>query len=95
MAVKILIRRKVPESHAASLVKLLKDLRVATTKQPGYISGETFKRVDRPEEFLVISTWQSSDDWRRWVASDVRKEIQGRVDMLLGFETTYEIWEYA
>lgn len=94
MAVKILLKREVPESREIELNQLLKEMRTFCTQQPGYISGETLKRADRPGEFLVISTWQTMEDWRKWVASKERKDIQDKIDELLGVETHYEIYAY-
>ena len=94
MAVKVFIKRHVPQNKAKELSALLKQLRIRTTNQPGYISGETLKRIDRPGENLVISTWQSVDDWRNWVLSKERSEIQDKIDLLLGKETHYEIYNY-
>ena len=95
MAVKIIIKRKVPEGVVASLMPLLKDLRNLAMNQDGYISGETLKRIDRPGENLVISTWQSIDAWRDWVLNQERIVIQKKVDELLGEETQYELYEYS
>ena len=95
MAVKIIIKRKVPERIVESLLPLLKDLRNLAMDQDGYISGETMKRVDQPGENLVISTWQSIDAWRAWVLNQERIEIQKKIDELLGEETRYELYEYS
>ena len=94
MAVKIIIKRFVPEHKEKELAVLLKELRTRTTNQTGYISGETFKRIDRPGESLVISTWQSVDEWRKWVLSQERTGIQDKIDNLLGETTEYEIYSY-
>ncbi|MBU4315902.1 MAG: antibiotic biosynthesis monooxygenase [Proteobacteria bacterium] len=94
MSVKILIKREVPESKQKDLNELLKEMRTFCTQQPGYISGETLERADHPGEFLVISTWQSVDDWRKWVISQERQEVQDKIDELLGVETRYEIYTY-
>ena len=94
MAVKILIKRQVPENKETELNILLKEMRTSCTQRPGYISGETLKRMDYPGHFLVISTWQSADDWRNWVLSDERKDLQDKIDKLLGTETEYEIYAY-
>ena len=61
----------------------------------GYISGETFNRLDQPGVSLVISTWQSMDDWREWTLSKERCELQEQIDKLLGQPTKYEIFENA
>ena len=70
------------------------NLRTLAMNQPGYIAGETLKRIDSPGQYLVISTWHSVDNWRQWVLSKERKEIQNRIDMLLQEQTEYEIYEY-
>ena len=56
MAVKVVIRRIVPGDRVEDLEPLLRQLRTRATRQPGYISGETLRRLDKPDEFLVIST---------------------------------------
>jgi heme-degrading monooxygenase HmoA len=95
MTVKILIKRKVTDPQAVELNLLLNQLRTLTMNQDGYVSGETLKRVDLPEECLVISTWRSADDWRRWVMSSQRKAIQDQIDALLGHPTLYEVYEHG
>ena len=92
MAVKIFIKRQVAEDKEKDLTLLLTELRTLTMKQPGYISGETLRRFDKPGETLVISTWQSVDDWREWVLSKERTELQDKIDLLLGEKTEYEIY---
>ena len=95
MAIKILIKRQVPEGSAEFLNSLLIELRNLTIKQPGYVGGETLKRVDEPGHSLVISTWQSMEDWKKWHASSERADIQGKIDTLLGKRTEYEIYTYG
>ena len=72
MAVKFFIRRVIAEDRINDLLPLFRYLRNLATNQPGYISGETLKRIDSPGKDLVISTWQSLEDWRKWVVSRER-----------------------
>jgi heme-degrading monooxygenase HmoA len=95
MAVKVLIRRKVPEDKAKQMIPLFREMRTLANQQPGYITGETMRNLEKPDEFLVISTWETSDDWKRWVQSDERQQIQSKIDGLLGGETDYEIFHYG
>jgi heme-degrading monooxygenase HmoA len=95
MAVKILIRRRVPEDKARQMIPLFRRMRTLANEQPGYITGETMKNLERPDEFLVISTWETSDDWRRWLESSDRREVQSQIDKLLGGKTEYEIFHYG
>jgi heme-degrading monooxygenase HmoA len=95
MAVKIFIRRVIAEERINDLLPLFRHLRNLATNQPGYISGETLKRIDSPNQYLVISTWQSLDDWRHWVVSRERIEVQNEIDARLEEETIYEIYQYG
>ncbi|MCF8068820.1 MAG: antibiotic biosynthesis monooxygenase [Desulfobacterales bacterium] len=95
MAVKILITRSIPTDKARKIIPLFKELRANAAHQPGYISGETLKSSDRPDTFLVISTWQTAEDWGKWLLSKDRQAIQQKVDDLLGGNTEYEIFHYG
>jgi heme-degrading monooxygenase HmoA len=95
MAVKIIIRRRVSKDKEAQLLPLLLELRSKATSQPGYISGETLRNVDDPEDFVVISTWQSVENWKAWDAGKGKAEIQDKIDALLGEKTTYGIYYYG
>ena len=95
MAVKILIKRDVPQDKAKDMIRLFRQMRSLATGQPGYISGETMKSLDKPDLFLVISTWQSSEDWEQWLLNGGRQEIQKEIDMLLGGRTEYEMYHYG
>ena len=95
MAVKALIRRIVPRNKAKDMIPLFRQMRVLAVNQKGYISGETLRNLDDPEEFLVISTWNSADEWKNWLGNNERKDIQEKMDLLLGGETEYKIFHYG
>jgi heme-degrading monooxygenase HmoA len=92
--IKVHIKRKVPPAKIEDLRLLINELRSLTMGQPGYIAGETLKRVDRAGESLVVAKWQSAEYWKQWQQSKARSEIQHKIDQLLGQETIYEIYEY-
>ena len=92
--IRIHIRRRVPEDKAEGLKALINQLRAVTMGTPGYIAGETLKRIDQPGESLVVTKWQSEFYWKQWLESKDRAEIQGKIDQLLGESTQYEIYEY-
>jgi len=92
MTVKIFIKRNVTENTLEELTILFQKMRSVCLMQPGYISGQTLKRLDEPGERLVISTWRSIEDWEAWYKSSERREIQSQIDSLLGEETSYAIY---
>jgi len=95
MAVKALIKRTVPEDKARDIIPLFRDMRSLAMNMDGYISGETLRNMNEPEEFLVISSWQSSDAWVKWLNSAERQKIQNKIDELLGGQTRYDIYHYG
>jgi len=94
MAISVMIQRTFRDTQkAAKLAPLIVKLRSLATIQPGYITGRTFRCLDCPGEYLVISTWNSLEDWDRWLKSEQRVVLQKQVDDLLGEETQYRIYE--
>ena len=92
--IRIHIIRNVPEDKADDLKLLINRLRGVTMGTPGYIAGETLKRIDKPGESLVVTKWQSEFYWEQWLQSKERAEIQDKIDQLLGEETQYEVYDY-
>ena len=92
MAVKILIKRSIGQEVAPVVRPLIVELRAHAMKQPGYISGETLKCIDRPGEYLVISTWQSLDEWNKWLNSQERKILEEKIDSITGKATEYNTY---
>ena len=93
MPIKVMIKRKWQVDKPEKLLPLLSALRGLAKEQPGYISGETLRSLDDPEDYMVVSHWESVDDWKNWLQSKERRDLQGRVDSLIGEKTFYEVFE--
>jgi len=94
MAISVMIQRTFSDKEkAANLAPLIVEIRSLATIQPGYITGRTLRCLDCPGEYLVISTWNSLDDWNRWLKSEQRMALQKQVDDLLGEKTQYRVYE--
>jgi heme-degrading monooxygenase HmoA len=94
MAITVLIQREFSDKQkAAELAPLIVEIRSLATMQPGYITGKTFRCIDCPGEYIVISTWNTLDDWNNWLHSQPRMNLQKKIDRLLGGETQYRIYE--
>jgi heme-degrading monooxygenase HmoA len=93
MPIKVMIKRKWQVDKPEELLPLLAALRATARKQPGFISGETLRSLDDPEYFLVISVWETADDWNKWMQNKKRRDLQGKVDSLIGEKTFYDMFE--
>ena len=95
MTVTVLIRRKVATGKDELLENLYRELIAEAMIQKGYIGAETMKRVDLPDEYLVVSKWETVEDWSRWLISETRRSYQERIDALTDSETKFEIYEHT
>ena len=93
MPIQVIIKRKWETDKPEALIPLLTELRSLAEKQPGYISGETLRSLNDPDKYLVFSKWETVDDWKNWLQSKERRDLQGEVDSLIGERTFYEIFE--
>jgi len=94
MAIRVLIERKVVLENEPALNNLLMKLRGKAMLAKGYISGETLRSLDDPNEYLVISTWTSLKDWKKWEADQERQEIQSQIDSLLRAPSIQRVFVY-
>lgn len=92
MLAKVLIKRHFKTGHTREIVTLLNDLRSVAMRQAGYISGLTLMEPDNPNQMLVISTWQSLEDWRQWKANDERTRLESMLEIYQKGSTQYEAY---
>ncbi len=95
MAVRIIIDRKVKKGKASHFAKLLRELRSKAIPSKGYISGETLRAKEDPQNYVVISTWQSIEDWKTWEKKPERKKIQAKIEKWMARPTKTKIYLYA
>lgn len=94
MSVSIVIKRTVTdEKTAARLAPLIVQLRSRAAAQPGFLTSQTFSCLDCDGEYLVVSSWNTLEDWNRWMHSEERMSIQRQVDALLKEKTVYRYYE--
>ena len=95
MAVRIIIDRKVKKGKGTDFSKLLRELRLKAVPSKGYISGETLRALDDPTNYIVITTWQSVDEWKKWEKNPERKKIQNKIEKFMARPTKTKIYLHA
>lgn len=93
MPVHVVIKRRFQMSQPEKLSPLLNELSSRAKEQPGYISSEILQSLENPEDYMVVSIWDTAEDWKKWFMSKERKDIQDRVDSLIGERTFYELFQ--
>ena len=93
MSVEVMIKRKIKQGpQAKTVVPLVLQLRSLATYQPGYISGRTLFNVENPEDCLVISEWQTLEDWYGWMKNKERDAIQVKIEAATGEPAEYSVY---
>ena len=93
MAIGVLIKRVTKHGEDAKvLLPHIIELRALGVRQPGYISGETFFSLDRPDECLVISRWTALGHWQKWNRDPRRIELDENMENHLVAKTEYSIY---
>jgi len=95
MAIKVIIERRIKEGKEEELGQLLRQLRAKALMAPGYISGQTLRSVEDPRLYVVISTWKSLEDWRRWEQDTERKELQEKINQLLEEPAKFRVFYFV
>lgn len=95
MAIQVLIKRKFIPEKAQAIAPLMIRLRSMASTRPGYLSSRSLRCLEpcQDNEYLIISTWQSVDDWKNWQQSQERQAVQEEIDSLSGEKTEYWIYE--
>ena len=90
MAVKVFIKRQIKEGKSKEVFKLLNKFRSNAMDQKGYVTGETLMSYQDPRCLLVISTWQSIDNWLAWKENNERKANEAKLEQFLEAPTEYD-----
>ena len=93
MSVQVMSIRKFQIDEIEKLNSLLEELSSHSKGQPGYISRETLRSLENPGEYLVRSEWETAEYWDKWLHSKERRDIQGKIDSIIGEKTFYEVFE--
>lgn len=89
----VIIKRKFRMNQPDKLIPLMNELNLRAKDQPGYISTVTLQSAEDSEDYIVISQWETADAWKRWFVSKERRDIQNKVDSLIGERTFYEVFQ--
>ncbi|MGD8845038.1 MAG: antibiotic biosynthesis monooxygenase [Desulfobacteraceae bacterium] len=81
MTAKILIKRDFKEGNTPQIVNIMNDMRALALTYPGYLSGETLVERGSPHSMVVISTWQSMEEWLTWKESPGRNKFEAMLEV--------------
>jgi heme-degrading monooxygenase HmoA len=93
--IKVIIERQVKKGKEAKLLHVLRELRAAALFRRGYISGDTLQSHDDPSTYIVISNWQSLENWEAWRKHPDRIQISRKLKQVLTIPEKYSIFSFV
>lgn len=81
--VRVLIERTIREGAGGEYEHVQRELRFEALREHGYLTGETWRDLDDPHHYVVISTWRSRGEWDGWAGSDARRRVLDRLAPLV------------
>ena len=95
MSIRIIIDRKVRKGKEGDFAKLLRKLRSKAMFSKGYISGEMLRDRDNPQNYIVISAWQSVADWEKYEKVPETSKIHARIEKMMARPTKVKVCVHA
>jgi len=95
MIVKVIIKRDVTQGKEKEFFSQLKMLRFNAMDQKGYISGETLICAENTNKIVVISKWETLEDWQHWKANAKRSKMDKNLEKLQDNPTIYEPYVFS
>ena len=77
--IRVLIDRRIREGAGGDYERTQRELRFEALREHGYLIGETWRDLDDPHHYVVISTWRSRRDWDGWATCDARQRVLERL----------------
>ena len=81
--IRVLIDRRLREGVAHDYDRAQRALRGEALACRGYITGETWRDLDDPRHYVVLSTWRTRGEWETWAAAPERQRVLDEMRPLL------------
>jgi len=81
-------------ADGARLFSLFEEGRAASIRHPGHISAETLVDAQDPCHILVISSWQSLDEWEHFKSSEARVSVHKQMEPFLVEPPKFHTYRY-
>ncbi|AQZ95332.1 antibiotic biosynthesis monooxygenase family protein [Halopseudomonas phragmitis] len=81
--IKVMIERVIAEGLEQPYEEVARQVLQKAIQSPGFISGESYRDLERPNHRVVVVTWLNRHSWERWENSPERQESIGPFSAML------------
>ena len=89
--IKVIVERQLKSWE--DIGNLLFDLHMKAVQQKGHISYETLINNDNPRSVVVVSNWETLEDWKTWQSSKKRARVASKINHLLAKKEVIKIYD--
>ncbi len=89
--IKVVVEREL--KHGEDIGRLLLELHMIAVQQKGHVSNETWINASDSRNIVILSTWQSLEDWKAWEESQSRLNILQKIEPLVAGKTKIDVYE--
>ena len=93
MGVKVVLERTVKAGYENTVWEKLRDLRSQAVRARGYMYGETWRSMDNPRTFVVVSSWGTREHWETWSNDEFRRKMDESINRMLRKPCTIRVYE--
>ena len=93
MTINVLITRRFKPDFLHEALSHNAQLRALATVQEGYLHGKSLVSRQDPQRVVVISSWQSIEDWENWYGTDIRRDYYKKLRMALEEPESVEVFD--
>jgi len=92
--IQVLIERNIAAGMETTYEREARKVIQQTYQARGFISGETFRDIKRPNRYFVMSKWRTLQDWQNWQQSEERRSIIDQLNPILDERERVTVLQY-
>jgi len=93
--VRIIIERFIAESLEGYYEDVAQETLQKALRSQGFISGESLTDTQNSLHRFILCNWKSLEDWKHWEQSFERREMMGKLNLMLEKEERFTILEIS
>jgi len=81
--IKVLIDRQIADDMESTYEEAIKNTLSAIVAAKGYVSGASYKDCNDSNHRIIITNWNTLEDWKLWSHSQERKQVIAAIQPIL------------
>jgi len=93
--IRVLIERSLVDGKESDYHRAIRQLKQKAGHMAGYVSGEMLVDPENSLRCLVLSSWDSLENWKIWAKSTERKLAKDKIRKMLTKDEKISVYEAA